>query len=245
MKSVIVLTAAGIFFVMLGFFQVQQGENESPEQRIARARKQWGKVTERRCQELRVKFPPERMLFRAYKSERQLELWIGNKAGPLKLYKTFQVVAASGSIGPKRKEGDKQVPEGVYFIDRFNPRSSYYLSLGLNYPNNYDRAVGDPNQPGSDIFIHGSRVSIGCLAMTDDGIREIYPLALDAKSAGQTRIPVLVFPCKLTRENLERINREYPQWTEFWKQLAAVDAEFTRTKLPPLVEVSKKGYSLK
>lgn len=230
---------------MLGFFQVQQGENESPEQRIARARKQWGNVTERRCQELRVKFPPERMLFRAYKSERQLELWIGNKAGPLKLYKTFQVAAASGSIGPKRKEGDKQVPEGVYFIDRFNPRSSYYLSLGLNYPNSYDRAVGDPNQPGSDIFIHGSRVSIGCLAMTDDGIREIYPLALDTKSAGQTRIPVLIFPCKLTRENLDRISREYPQWTELWKQLAAVDTEFTRTKVLPQVEVSKKGYSLK
>lgn len=245
MKGVFVLTLTGIFFVLIGFFQVQKGEDETPERRIARARKQWGQVTQRRCQELKVTFPPQRVLFRAYKSERQLELWIGNEAGPLKLYKTFPVAAASGTIGPKRKEGDKQVPEGVYFIDRFNPRSSYYLSLGLNYPNTYARAVGDPKQPGSDIFIHGSNVSIGCLAMTDDGIREIYPLALDAKSAGQTRIPVLIFPCKMTRENLERINREYPQWTELWKQLAAVDAEFTRTKLPPLVEVSKKGYSLK
>lgn len=201
--------------------------------------------SERRCQELKVKFPPERVLFRAYKSERQLELWIGNEAKPLKLYKTFPVAAASGSLGPKRKEGDRQVPEGVYFIDRFNPRSSYYLSLGLNYPNTFDRAMGDPNQPGSDIFIHGSNVSIGCLAMTDDGIREIYPMTLDAKNAGHTRIPVLIFPCRMTRENLERIGREYPQWKELWKQLAAVDAEFSRTKLPPQVEVSTKGYSLR
>ena len=130
--------------------------------------------------------------------------------------------ARSGELGPKRKSGDNQVPEGFYHINRFNPTSNFYLSLGLNYPNASDKLKSDAQHPGGDIFIHGSCVTIGCLPMTDDKIKEIYLYPIHARNNGQHKIPVYVFPFRMTEENIEKYKTKYSSETElvkFWKIL--------------------------
>lgn len=137
-----------------------------------------------------LSYPPKTVFFRAFKQEKELEIWAG--ARPLRLVKTYPILAASGILGPKLQRGDRQVPEGWYFINRFNPKSRFHLSLGLNYPNEADRIRSAGKDPGDDIFIHGSNKSIGCLAMGDPAIEEIYGLARDVKS----KIHVLILPSR-------------------------------------------------
>lgn len=158
-----------------------------------------------------------RLFFRAFKEQKQLEIWIQAKPGqPFVLFKTYPIVASSGVLGPKRTEGDGQVPEGFYYIDRFNPRSNFYLSLGLNYPNADDRKRG--REPfGGDIFIHGSDVTIGCLPLTDDKIKEVYMLAVQACEAGQTQIPVHIFPFPLDDKTLA--THAGSEHAAFWQTL--------------------------
>ncbi|MDO7876596.1 hypothetical protein Q5H93_17760 [Hymenobacter sp. ASUV-10] len=149
---------------------------------------------------------PEKLeiFLRHIKTDSTLEVWGRNQgAGPFELLKKYPLAAMSGTLGPKRQSGDYQVPEGFYHIDRFNPQSLFHMSLGLNYPNEADRALGEPN-PGGDIFIHGSDVTIGCLPITDPCIRELYLLAVAARASGQLSIPVHIFPFPLTQKELAR-----------------------------------------
>ncbi|MBI1225120.1 MAG: L,D-transpeptidase family protein [Bacteroidetes bacterium] len=171
------------------------------------------------------------LFFRAFKKEKSLEVWVKKLTeDQFNLLKTYPICAISGVLGPKRKEGDRQVPEGVYQINRFNPKSKFYLSLGLNYPNEADiiRAKDDP--PGGDIFIHGGCASIGCLAMTDDLIKEIYLLAEMARDAGQTQIPVHIFPTKMTDSNMKVLLTEMPEHEDFWGKLAPIFQTFEENK---------------
>lgn len=173
------------------------------------------------------------ILFVAYKNEGLLELWVKNKNEPIyKLLKTFTICAKSGTLGPKRKKGDYQVPEGFYYIDRFNPASSYYLSLGINYPNTADKQRGDEKDFGGDIFIHGKCVTIGCLPMNDDQIKEIYLYALFANNANQNKIPVYIFPFKMSNKNMKKYISIYDDnyLNEFWGNLQIGYDKFTQTK---------------
>ena len=181
---------------------------------------------------------------RAYKKEEQLELWGRKKGeGQFKLIKRYPVCAASGSPGPKRKQGDSQVPEGLYHLEewRFNPVSSFHLSLGINYPNASDKILSNKKRPGGDIYIHGACASIGCLAMTNDKIREIYIMAVEARNNGQKNIPVHIFPCKMTSKNLEPLLKSYPQHKTLWSQLKEAYDTFESTKEPPSFWVDKRG----
>jgi murein L,D-transpeptidase YafK len=138
------------------------------------------------------------IFLRVHKLEKELELWARKKgAVQYKLIKTFDICNVSGVPGPKRMIGDLQTPEGFYTIDRFNPTSSYYLSLGIDYPNSCDRHTCKAADPGGDIFIHGKCVTIGCMPITDDFIKELYVIAVEARNAGQTKIPVAIFPCRM------------------------------------------------
>ncbi|HEY1021328.1 MAG TPA: L,D-transpeptidase family protein, partial [Flavisolibacter sp.] len=113
-------------------------------------------------------WPAANMYIRSFKYDGQLEIWISNsRKEPYKLFKTYRVCALAGSLGPKRMQGDYQVPEGFYYINEFNPNSTYFLSLGLNYPNPSDKILSDPARPGGDIYIHGSCVTVGCIPVTD------------------------------------------------------------------------------
>jgi murein L,D-transpeptidase YafK len=163
------------------------------EDRVARARADKEPALRTAVAAMGLSYPPKAIYLRAIKDERLLEVWISEDGSKFSLFRSYPIVAMSGTLGPKRREGDRQVPEGFYQIDRFNPRSAYHLSLGINYPNQRDRAMGEA-KPGGDIFIHGSNVSIGCLAMTDDKIEEVYLLALDAK---KKPVRVDIYPTRL------------------------------------------------
>jgi murein L,D-transpeptidase YafK len=163
------------------------------------------------------------ILIAAYKNEQELDIYVKRKnEHEYGLLATYTICAPSGVLGPKRKAGDRQVPEGFYHIDRFNPSSSYYLSLGLNYPNQSDKIRKTAQDAGGDIFIHGSCVTIGCMPMTDDKIKELYLYAIHAKNNGQQNIPVYVFPFRMSAQNMQKFAKAYSkdeQMLLFWNNL--------------------------
>ena len=183
-----------------------------------------------------LRFPFKRVFLRVFKRESVLELWAGGER--MALIRSYPIAAMSGTLGPKRREGDLQVPEGVYRIARFNPHSRFHLSMGLDYPNASDRIRGGV-RPGTDIYIHGNRVSAGCMAMTDRLIDEIYPLC---SSAGNRRsIPVHVFPARLSASTLRELCGLSPGNTAFWRELKPIYDAFERTHVVPTVAVDRSG----
>ena len=161
------------------------------------------------------------LLFNYYKVEGQLEVWLKtSKQNNFTLFKTYSACAKSGKLGPKVIEGDLQTPEGFYNINVFNPMSLYHLSLGVDYPNAVDKArTGKDRKTGGDIYIHGDCVTIGCVPLTDDKIREVYVLAVEARNNGQMNIPVNIFPFRMTKANFENYAKLFPQHIAFWKTL--------------------------
>jgi murein L,D-transpeptidase YafK len=136
--------------------------------------------------------------------------------------RAYPICATSGVLGPKRKFGDVQVPEGFYELDWFNPQSNFFLSLHISYPNSADRILGSRANPGGDIFLHGNCVTIGCIPITDEGIKEVYWLAVQVHAARQRHIPIEIFPARLTREGFHSLAQSHPNQPEllaFWSNL--------------------------
>jgi len=185
-----------------------------------------------------------KVYLRVFKREEKLEVWAKNNSDSIfTLIKEYEFCTNSGTLGPKRKEGDLQIPEGIYHINRFNPRSLFYLSLGLNYPNDSDLYFADKTQPGSDIFIHGDCVSVGCIAITDDKIKELYTLTQQASTNGQRDIRVDIFPFKF-KDNLKNTlaqNPDYQRHQTFWENLEQVYSDFEQTHQLRTVAVDKHG----
>lgn len=185
-----------------------------------------------------------RLFIRAFKVERELEVWVSPiERSEWTLLKTIPVCAASGSLGPKIQEGDQQVPEGIYVIDRYNPLSAFHLSLGINYPNMADRLRSKGKSPGGDIFIHGKCASIGCLAITDKFIEPLYLLAALAKRNGQGQIQVQIFPFHLKASSLEKMSKlpDNIQWAGFWKNLEEVYNHFETNRTPGIWRIKPDG----
>lgn len=193
----------------------------------------------------KLKYPPKQVFIRIFKQEGLLELWAANSSGQsLVLVRKYPVCASSGNPGPKRKRGDCQVPEGFYHINHFNPRSNFHLSLGISYPNRSDRILGDRSDPGSAIYIHGNCVTIGCIPITDEGIKELYLAALEAKAGGEKEIPVHIFPCRMEGPGYQALLEEYsgnPRLIAFWANLKQGYDHFEKTKLVPIVQVDRAG----
>lgn len=185
------------------------------------------------------------ILILAYKLESEVEIFAKKKTETTyKKLATYSVCSKSGQLGPKRKQGDYQVPEGFYLIDRFNPASSFYLSLGINYPNLSDKRKSKASNLGGDIFIHGSCVTIGCLPMTDDKIKEIYLYAINAKNNGQKNIPFYIFPFRMTEQKFKEYKTEYSNKTElidFWTNLKLGYDKFDKEKKELIISISKTG----
>ena len=194
-------------------------------------------------------YPPAELHLRAYNLERRLEVWAqaaGEPAPPFVLVATFPVVGLSGTPGPKRREGDLQVPEGFYRVDRFNPRSRFYLSLGLAYPNASDRRLAsDPDRPGTDIFLHGGEGSRGCLALGDDAMALLYLAALDTIMFCGRVVTVHLFPCQMDTpvwiDTLAPWHAENPSLYSFWQTLAEGCRAFERFRQLPHVRVGADG----
>ena len=194
----------------------------------------------------KLAWPPQSMYLRSFKYDRQLELWVkGRSTDPYRLYKTFRVCMQSGTMGPKRMEGDYQVPEGFYHINDFNPNSLFHLSLGLNYPNGSDRILSDSLMPGSNIYIHGNCVSTGCIAIGDDPMEELFYIASVVKEQGQEFIPVHVFPVnyknKKSYEYYNAVITKVPSLAHFSNNIRIVYDYFESRRQLPFIMVNNKG----
>lgn len=167
-----------------------------------------------------VSYPPSAVTLAALKDEKVLELWAG-APGELKLVKTYPILATSGHAGPKLKEGDRQVPEGIYAIESLNPNSRYHLALRISYPNDFDKqqaARDSRSNLGGDIMIHGSNTSVGCLAMGDPASEELFTLAADA---GVQNVTVLIAPTDPRKHELKPSAQD-PAWvSELYVMIAA------------------------
>lgn len=197
-------------------------------------------------EEKKLTWPAKYIYLRSFKYDSQLEVWVKyEQKEKFKLFKTYKVCALSGSLGPKRMQGDYQVPEGFYYINEFNPKSVYHLSLGLNYPNSSDKLLGDSLQPGGDIYIHGSCVTTGCIPITNQQIEELYILASHAKSEGQDFIPVHIFPVQFKNaksvDYLNKFLKDFPEYAGLASEMKKAYQYFDKTKQLPLVLINKKG----
>lgn len=191
-----------------------------------------------------LSFPTVEVFIRIFKNEENLELWartINN--GKFILIRTYKICSNSGNLGPKRKQGDGQVPEGCYCIDKFNPYSNFYLSMGLNYPNESDKIVGGKANLGGDIFIHGDCVTIGCIPITNYFIEELYLICVYAKNNGQDKIPVHIFPLKLDSMGMNKLKGYFtdPKLISFWQNLQQIYNKFETTHDLIKYSIDNKG----
>ncbi|HIP46112.1 MAG TPA: murein L,D-transpeptidase [Campylobacterales bacterium] len=178
---------------------------------------------------------------RIFKEENTLELWV-KVENIFKLYKTYNIQKSSGKLGPKQKDGDKQNPEGIYIITKQSlfPFSKYHLAINIGYPNRLDR---NQKRTGNAIMIHGGCQSIGCFAMGDPAIEEIYTLAYNALDNGQKFFYVAIYPFRMQEKNLKRYKNV--SWYPFWQNLKEGYEIFNKERVPPQVSVKGKKYIFK
>ncbi|MCP4553199.1 MAG: L,D-transpeptidase family protein [Bacteroidetes bacterium] len=244
MKTIVKLI---ILTLILSAFTLQ-GDFLSDQKRYKRVRtaiKEKGETVEKKLKDKGLEIDNTNILLVAYKDNDELEIYARKKTDTVyrKLI-SYKICSRSGQLGPKRKQGDYQVPEGFYHIDRFNPTSKFYLSLGLNYPNQSDRRKSKASNLGGDIFIHGSCVTIGCLPMTTLKIKEIYLYAVYAKNNGQARIPVYIFPFKMTDQNFNRYktkHKDNKDLIDFWSNIKTGYDKFMKEKTEIKFRVDSNG----
>ncbi len=178
------------------------------------------------------------VFFRIFKETDEFEIWV-KKDTAFVLFRTYTICYYSGSLGTKTREGDGQAPEGFYEITQraMNPLSDYHLSFNIGYPNTYDRSR---HYTGSAIMVHGRCVSIGCYAMGDEQIEEIWTIMTRAFQRGQRTIQLQIFPFRMTEENL--VMHDAPEWNSFWSNLKEGYDYFEKNHRPPRVSVAGGLY---
>ncbi|SOC44761.1 murein L,D-transpeptidase YafK [Rhizobium subbaraonis] len=183
--------------------------------------------------------PEDPVLVRIFKQESELELWKADASGRYKLFKTYPMCRWSGKLGPKTKEGDRQAPEGFYHVSAsmLNPKSQYYVSFNLGYPNRLEAALG---YSGEALMVHGACSSSGCYAMTDQGVGEIYAIVQKALQSGQDRFQVQAYPFRMTAENFGK-HRSDPNMS-FWLTLKEGYDYFDLSKRQPKVAACDRRY---
>lgn len=184
--------------------------------------------------------PGAPVLLRSFKKEAELEVWKKTRQGRLVYVKTFPICRWSGQLGPKRRQGDRQAPEGFYAVAprQLNPNSAYYLSFDMGFPNAYDRAHG---ATGSALMVHGICSSAGCYAMTNAQIAELYAIVRDALAGGQAAFQMQAFPFRMTAENMAKYRAD-PN-IEFWRQLKEGYDRFEATGQEPAWTVANGRYA--
>lgn len=179
------------------------------------------------------------LFIRIFKREFQLEIWM-QRDGRFHHFATYPICQYSGDLGPKLQQGDRQSPEGVYTVasGQLNPASRWHRSFNLGFPNRYDRSQG---RTGSFLMVHGGCSSIGCYAMTNDVIDEIWQLVTSALKNGQQRFQVQIFPFRMTDDALAA--RADNEWAPLWRDLKVAHDLFEESKIPPRVSVCRKRYA--
>jgi murein L,D-transpeptidase YafK len=179
------------------------------------------------------------ILIRIYKEESTLEVWKQDRSGRFALLNSYPICKFSGNLGPKLMQGDRQAPEGFYDITpgQMNPNSSEYLAFNTGFPNAFDRSLG---RTGSFLMVHGGCRSVGCYAMTDYAMEEIYGLVDEAFKGGQEKVQLQAFPFRMTAQNLA--SHAGDPNMPFWEMLKAGDDAFLATERPPRVAVCDRRY---
>ena len=180
------------------------------------------------------------VFIRIFKKQKTLELWIKND-NEFELFKKYKICHHSGNLGPKEKQGDKQAPEGFYSLTRksLNPFSRFHLSFNIGYPNQLDQNL---KRTGNYIMVHGGCVSVGCFAMTDDVIEEIYYIVEAVLDNGQKTVQVHSFPFYFTKR--EFANHKKNKWLPFWKNLEQINHYFEQQRIPPKIRIKNDKYIL-
>ena len=183
--------------------------------------------------------PAEPMMIRVFKETSELEVWKRTSGGQYALLKTYPICKWSGALGPKIQEGDHQSPEGFYDVTPalMNPKSNYFLSFNVGFPNAFDQAW---DRTGTYLMIHGDCKSVGCYAMTDDGIKELYAMVRESFRGGNRTVQLQLLPFRMTETNLLR-HAASPH-APFWRNLKDGTDLFDANKVPPMVEVCEKRY---
>ena len=245
MKKVIVVGIA-LLAIFAGIISYRMLVNRQlGDARIEESRKLKENILLQNLNKFNINHESINILITVYKTENVLEIHAKNEQD--EIYEriiSYAVCSRSGVLGPKRQAGDKQVPEGFYYIDRFNPLSSFYLSLGINYPNDADKIKSTAENMGGDIFIHGSCSTVGCVPMTDDKIKEIYLYALYARENGQAKIPVYIFPFKMNDANWKMYKKEYQDnetLISFWENIKTGYDKFIEEQKELSIEVDDNG----
>jgi murein L,D-transpeptidase YafK len=217
--------------------------------RVRTASKEKDEVLRQRFKEKGLAYPPRAILLRAFKQEGALELWAAAAEDqPYVLVHEYRICTSSGTLGPKRRFGDEQVPEGFYELDWFNPQSNFFLCLHISYPNASDRILGSHKNLGGDIFLHGNCASIGCIPITDDGIKEVYWLAVLVHNRSEQHLPIEIFPARLTDDGLNALAVAHPNQSAliaFWRNLKEGYDLFERSHRLPRFKTRADGtYAL-
>ena len=221
------------------FTEWYYGGPSSSKQRVKAAERAKNSVVEGLFMEAGLEFPPRQLLLRIFKDEWLMEVWAADdRKGPLTHVTSYEICTGSGVLGPKRRQGDLQVPEGFYILDIFNPHSRFYLSMRINYPNKSDRILGYKSNLGNSIMIHGSCVSIGCLAMSDERIQEIWLITKGANDTGR-KVQVHIFPSRDIPALVEALP-DSPH-VEFWSNLQEGYEFFDGAAIIPAVKVGRHG----
>jgi hypothetical protein len=238
MKNKFSIRLVALFLLLIGLIalwplrgQIQsqvapatQRTNTEPEKTVSDRLTQYGEAARARLKPyfdgILQAYPPSKLVFLGIKDERKLQLYVASSNGSSQFLRSYPILAASGVLGPKLSEGDKQVPEGIYQIEWLNPNSSYHLSMRVSYPNDFDRAQAAKEHRtnlGGDIMIHGDALSVGCLAMGDEVSEDLFVLAADT---GIENITVLLTPVDFRIKSLPITATNIPVWSdEIYKTL--------------------------
>ena len=221
-------------FIILSFLLLFSGLNDNPlsfktkQMNFTRVREAYAEKEKTVAKTLlanSISRDSLQIYLRAFKTEKVIELWAKNiTEKKFKLIKEFPICEISGNIGPKRRSGDLQVPEGFYYINDLNPFSKYHLSMQINYPNASDSICGVKGRLGNLIFIHGACESSGCIAITDDKIKELYLYYVEALNSGQQNVEITIYPAKLSEKVFTKLTASYSKdkdkirlWTDLKK----------------------------
>lgn len=241
------LLAAGAVVLAGSARQVPEGPLAQAQHRYARvaaARAHQGAALDRLFEKAGVSYPAP-LVVRAFKEEGVLELWAAPAvAGPYRQVVAWPFTGYSGDLGPKRRRGDRQIPEGFYRLDGLNGASRYHLSLHVDYPNQADRFFANRRHPGNNIFIHGNELTNGCIPIGDRAIELLYIAVLDSRNAG-FEVPAHLFPCRFDTpacaRRLRADTRHNPKLAAFWANLEEGFRWFTGTAALPVVTVDVAG----
>lgn len=238
----------GLAFWLLFFVDGDFKKDQLRYMRVRTAYAQKEKQMQYLLQQSGVSSSDFEVYIRVFKHEKELELWAkDDKMDAFKLIKTYPICKTCGTLGPKRKEGDLQIPEGFYHIDAYNPASSYHLSMRINYPNKSDRILGYKPKLGGNICIHGNCVTIGCVPITDDKIKELYIFCVEAKDKGQQKIPVTIYPARMSDKNFSRLKELYGSEVDkisLWQDLKVAYDDFLKTNSLPEITFLSNGRHL-